>query len=184
MNKIIFDFLPLILFFVALKLGDIYLATKVAIAATVVQILWLKFRQQKIESSHWLNLVVIVVFGGLTIYLQDERFIKWKPTILYWAFAVIIAGALLVFKSNLIKRLMGQQVTLPDQVWSKLAYSWAGFFVLMGVINLFVAFSGYFTTDQWASFKVFGLTILLIIFVIGQSLVLAKYMQEDKNPHN
>lgn len=179
MNKIIFDFLPLILFFVALKMGDIYLATKVAIAATAVQILWLKFRKQKIETSHWLNLIVIVLFGGLTIYLQDEGFIKWKPTVLYWAFAFIISGALLIFKNNLIKRLMGTQITLPEPVWTKLAYSWSAFFVLMGILNLFVAFSGYFSTEQWATFKVFGLTVLLIVFVIGQSLMLAKYMQDD-----
>jgi intracellular septation protein len=179
MNKIIFDFLPLILFFVALKMGDIYLATKVAIVATALQIIWLKLRKQKIETTHWINLIVIVLFGGLTIYLQDEGFIKWKPTVLYWAFAVIIAGTLALFKNNLIKRLMGTQITLPEPVWTKLAYSWSAFFVVMGILNLFVAFSGYFTTDQWATFKVFGLTILLIVFVIGQSLMLAKYMQDD-----
>ena len=180
MNKIIFDFLPLILFFVALKLGDIYIATKVAMAATVLQIIWLKVKRQKIEASHWLNLIVIVLFGGLTIYLQDENFIKWKPTVLYWIFALIIAGALLISNNNLIKRLMGTQITLPEPVWTKLAYSWSAFFALMGILNLFVAFSGYFTIDQWATFKVFGLTILLIAFVIGQSLVLAKYMRDEE----
>lgn len=181
MNKIIFDFLPLILFFIALKMGDIYLATKVAIAATALQIIWLKLKKQKIETSHWLNLIVIVLFGGLTIYLQDEGFIKWKPTVLYWAFALIISGALLITKNNLIKRLMGTQITLPEPVWTKLAYSWSAFFAVMGILNLFVAFSGYFTIDQWATFKVFGLTILLIVFVIAQSLMLAKYMQDDDN---
>ena len=180
MNKIIFDFLPLILFFVALKLGDIYIATKVAMAATVLQIIWLKVKRQRIEASHWLNLIVIVLFGGLTIYLQDENFIKWKPTVLYWIFALIIAGALLISNNNLIKRLMGTQITLPEPVWTKLAYSWSAFFALMGILNLFVAFSGYFTIDQWATFKVFGLTILLIAFVIGQSLVLAKYMRDEE----
>ncbi len=180
MNKIIFDFLPLILFFIALKLGDIYIATKVAMAATVLQIIWLKVKRQRIEASHWLNLIVIVLFGGLTIYLQDENFIKWKPTVLYWIFALIIAGALLISNNNLIKRLMGTQITLPEPVWTKLAYSWSAFFALMGILNLFVAFSGYFTIDQWATFKVFGLTILLIAFVIGQSLVLAKYMRDEE----
>lgn len=180
MNKIIFDFLPLILFFVALKLGDIYIATKVAMAATVLQIIWLKVKRQRIEASHWLNLIVIVLFGGLTIYLQDDNFIKWKPTVLYWIFALIIAGALLISNNNLIKRLMGTQITLPEPVWTKLAYSWSAFFALMGILNLFVAFSGYFTIDQWATFKVFGLTILLIAFVIGQSLVLAKYMRDEE----
>ncbi len=180
MNKIIFDFLPLILFFVALKLGDIYIATKVAMAATVLQIIWLKVKRQKIEASHWLNLIVIVLFGGLTIYLQDDNFIKWKPTVLYWIFALIIAGALLISNNNLIKRLMGTQITLPEPVWTKLAYSWSAFFALMGILNLFVAFSGYFTIDQWATFKVFGLTVLLIAFVIGQSLVLAKYMRDEE----
>ena len=176
MKKLLFDFFPLILFFVALKFGDIYLATWAAMGAAVAQILWLKTTGKKIEISTWLSLVVIVLFGGATIYLQNEAFIKWKPTVLYWIFALILLGGKLLFKKNLIQKLMGSQLEMPDVAWDKMNYSWAGFFIVVGALNLFVAFSGYFTTEQWGTFKVFGMTILLIVFAVGQSLWLSKYI--------
>lgn len=176
MKKLLFDFFPLILFFVALKLGDIYLATWAAMAAAIAQIIWLKATGKKIEVSTWLSLVIIVLFGGATIYLQNEAFIKWKPTVLYWIFALILLGGKLFFKKNLIQKLMGSQLEMVDEAWDKMNYSWAAFFLVVGALNLFVAFSGYFTTDQWGTFKVFGMTILLIVFAVGQSLWLSKYM--------
>ena len=122
------------------------------------------------------SLIVIVLFGGATIYLQNEAFIKWKPTVLYWIFALILLGGRLLFKKNLIQKLMGTQLEMPDIAWDKMNYSWAAFFIVVGALNLFVAFSGYFTTEQWGTFKVFGMTVLLIVFAIGQSLWLSKYM--------
>lgn len=180
MKKLLFDFFPLILFFVALKLGDIYLATWAAIGAALVQIIWLKITGKKIEVSTWLSLVIIIIFGGATVYLKDDTFIKWKPTVLYWLFAAILFGGKLFFGKNLIQKLMGSQLAMPDIAWNKMNYSWVGFFIVVGAINLFVAFSGHFTIDQWATFKVFGMTILLIIFAVAQSLWLSKYMNLEE----
>lgn len=177
MKKLLFDFFPLVLFFIALKLGDIYVATWVAIVASIVQILWLKTTHKKIDSSTWLSLIIIIVFGGATIYLQDETFIKWKPTVLYWLFATILLGGKLFFKKNLIQQLIGSQLQMPETAWNKMNISWAIFFLIVGIINAYVAFSGHFTTEQWGTFKVFGMTLLLIVFAVGQSLWLSKYMQ-------
>lgn len=176
MKKLLFDFFPLILFFIALKFGDIYIATSVAVITTIIQVLWLKITHQKIEPSTWLSLVVIVVFGGATLYLHDETFIKWKPTVLYWLFAIILLAGRL-FKRNFIRQLMGSQLQLPETAWNKINTSWAIFFIIVGIINVYVAFSGHFTTEQWGTFKVFGMTLLLVVFAIGQSLWLSKHIQ-------
>ena len=181
MKKFLFDFFPLVLFFVAFKVADIYVATWAAIAASVAQIIWLKLRKKPIEATNWMNVIIIVVFGGATIYFQNEAFVKWKPTVLYWMFAVILLGGKLFFKKNLIQKMLGSQMNMDNHVWDKLNYSWSGFFIVAGAINLFVAFSGYFTLDQWATFKVFGMTILLIVFAIGQSLWISRHIDLSEN---
>jgi intracellular septation protein len=173
--KFLFDLFPVILFFVAYKLFDIYVATAVAIAATFVQVGWLKLRGRKVEPMLWASLGIIVVFGGATLLLHDETFIKWKPTILYWLFAATLAGAL-AFKRNLIRSLLGEQLQLPDHAWSKLNWSWAGFFAFMGAANLFVAYS--FSTDAWVNFKLFGGIGLMLLFVLAQGLFLSRYIEE------
>lgn len=181
MKKLLFDFFPLVLFFIALKVGDIYLATWVAMGASILQIVWLKTTNKKIEVSTWLNLIIIVVFGGATVYLQDEAFIKWKPSVLYWLFGSILLGGKIFLKKNLIQQLMGKQLQMPETAWNKMNTSWALFFIIVGIINAYVAFSGHFTTEQWGTFKVFGMTLLLIVFAVAQSLWLGKYMQIDNN---
>lgn len=181
MRKLLFDLFPLLLFFVAYRLADIYTATAVAMVASVGQLLWLKLRGKAIEMMHWVNLFIIMVFGGATLWLQSEVFIMWKPTVLYWMFGVVLAGGLLLFRRNLLQQLMNAtgQLKLPDPVWTRLAWAWSLFFILMGAVNLFVAFSGWFTEAQWVSFKVFGLFGLMLVFVIGQSLYLAKHLEHD-----
>jgi len=178
MKKFLFDLFPLILFFVAYRYADIYTATAVAIAASVAQFIWLRATGKRIEMTHWINLSVIVIFGGATLWLQSDVFIKWKPTVLYWLFGGALLGARLLFGRNLMRRLLGAQIELSDTAWDKLNLSWALFFLAAGAINLFVAFSGHFTESQWVSFKVFGLMGLLLVFVIGQSLWLGKHMQQ------
>lgn len=181
MKKLLFDLIPLLLFFAALKFFDIYYATGVAIAASFVQIFWLKATKQPIEAMHWINLGVITVFGGMTLILRDDSFVKWKPTIIYWIFT---AGLLLgwwIWKQNYIRKLMEKQMRLPDAIWTKLLYSWAVFFAAMGAINLFVAFSGYFDTDQWATFKVFGSMVLMFAFMVAQSLAISKYVRIENS---
>lgn len=180
MKKLLFDLFPLILFFLAFRYTkDIYIATAVAMAAGVAQIAWLKLRRTKIEAMHWINLSIIIVFGGATLLLQDNIYIKWKPTVLYWLFGAILLGGKLLFGRNIIQSVMGQQISLPDAIWSRLNLAWAAFFIASGALNLYVAFSGQFTETQWVDFKVFGLLILLILFVIGQSIWLSRHLPTD-----
>jgi len=176
--KFLFDIFPVVLFFIAFKLYDIYVATAVAIAATFVQIAWTWLRRRKVENMLWVSLAVIVVFGGATLLLQDETFIKWKPTVLYWLFAVALAVAVLGFRKNLIRAMMEGQISLPDPVWGRLLASGIAFFAVMGALNLIVAFN--FSTDTWVNFKLFGGIGLMVVFVVLQALMLARYVEEKK----
>ncbi len=174
--KLLFDFFPIILFFVAFKAGGIYVATGVAIAATVLQIAWVWLRGRRVEPMLWVSLVIVVLFGGATLLLHDETFIKWKPTVLYWVFALTLAGGQLVLRRNLIRSLLGSQLELPDAAWTRLNWSWAAYFALMGVANLWVAFS--FSTATWVNFKLFGSLGLTLVFAVLQSLLIARYLPE------
>jgi intracellular septation protein len=176
--KFLFDLFPVILFFAAFKMADIYVATAVAIGATFLQIGLLALLRKKIEPMLWISLGIIVVFGGATLILRDETFIKWKPTVLYWLFGIALAVAHLLLRRNLIRSMLGAQVQLPDPVWRKLNWSWVAFFAFMGVANLLVAFN--FTTDQWVNFKLFGGTGLMLLFVVGQALFLARHIEEER----
>jgi len=201
--KLLFDLFPVILFFVAFKYSEknpevaaswvatllgsaavdvkqapILLATVVVIAATVAQIAWVWFRHGKVDKMLWVSLVLVAVFGGMTLFFQNEAFIKWKPTILYWVFASSMAFAALVLKKNAIKTMLGEQMSLPDAVWSRVNLSWVAFFIFMGCLNLVIAFN--FPTDTWVNFKLFGGMGLLLVFVVGQGMLLSKYVEEEK----
>jgi intracellular septation protein len=178
--KWLFDLFPVILFFVAYKLAGLYVATAVAIAATFVQIGWLRLRGRKVETALWVSLGVIVVFGGATLLLHDEVFIKWKPTVLYLLFAVVLVVAQDVFKRNPMRAVMGKQITLPDPIWKGLTYAWGAFFALLAVVNILVAKN--FSTDAWVNFKLFGVTALMILFVFGQALVLSRHAEASETP--
>ena len=212
MKKFLFDLFPVIVFFVAYKLGDsnahatqalisslglplppmplppkkelglgIYLATLVAIPATFLQVAWVKLRGRKVDPMLWASLVIIVVFGGATLWLHDETFIKWKPTVLYWLFAVVLVGSAMRGK-NIIRSIMSEQMELPDAAWSRLNLSWAGFFAFMGVANLLVAFILYPNNDgAWVNFKLFGSLGFMLVFVVIQSLMLNKYLNKEEN---
>src|SRR6266849_930854 len=174
--KLLFDLFPVALFFVAFKLFDIYTATAVAIAATFLQIGWLKWRRRKVDTMMWITLAIIVVFGGATLALHDETFIKWKPTVLYWLFGAVIATAQSLFRRNLVRAMLGEQVRMPDGVWTRLNWSWVGFFTFMGAANLLVAYN--FSTDTWVNFKLFGGMGLMLVFVVLQALFLARHVEE------
>ncbi|MGF6534834.1 MULTISPECIES: septation protein A [Paraburkholderia] len=176
--KFLFDLFPIILFFVAFKLWGIFTATAVAIVATLVQIAWVAFRHRKVDPMLWVSLGVVTVFGGATLVLHNDTFIKWKPTVLYWAFSVALIVSQLAFNKNLIEAMMGKQITLPHRTWSQLSVIWAVFFVLLGILNLFVAY--HFSTNAWVNFKLFGATGCLVVFIVGQSLWLSKYMKEEE----
>jgi len=177
--KFLFDVFPVVLFFVAFKLTDIYIATGVAIAATVLQVAWLKLTGKRVEPMLWASLGIIVVFGGATLFLQDETFIKWKPTVLYWLFGAVLGASAFLFRRNLIRAMLGKQMELPEPVWARLNVSWIVFFLTMGVLNLYVAYN--FGTDFWVNFKLFGGIGLMVLFVVAQSFFLARYV-EDKQP--
>jgi intracellular septation protein len=176
--KFLFDIFPVLLFFLAFKIWGIYIATAVAIAATFVQVGWSWTRHRKVDNMLWTSLAIIVVFGGATLWLQDETFIKWKPTVLYWLFGSILLGSDLLFHKNLIRAMMEKQITLPAQVWRKLNLSWVMFFALMGGANLYVAFN--FPTDVWVNFKLFGGIGLMVVFVVAQGLMLSRYIEPEE----
>ena len=173
--KFLFDLFPVILFFAAFKFFGIYIATAVAIAATFAQIGWLKLRRKPVDTMMWVSLGIIVVFGGATLLLHDETFIKWKPTVLYWLFAATLSISKALFEKNLIRAMLSAQVQLPDAAWARLNWSWTGFFALMGGINLYVAFN--FSTDTWVNFKLFGGMGLMLAFVVAQALYIARFIE-------
>lgn len=175
--KFLFDIFPLILFFVAYKYQGILVATGVAIVASIGQVLWLLLQGKKVSKMLWIGLIVIVLFGGATLLSGDEWFVKLKPTALYWLMAGTLAVGTLVFRRNLIQWLLGEEIQLPAPAWVVMNRSWMGFFAVMGALNLYVAFN--FPTDTWVNFKVFWSMGLMIVFVVIQGLMLARYV-EDK----
>jgi intracellular septation protein len=176
--KLLFDLFPILLFFAAFKLADIYVATGVAIAATVLQIAWLKLRGRAVEPMQWASLGIIVVFGGMTLLFHDETFIKWKPTVLYGLFAAALLLAPMLTGKNPLRAIMGTQLALPPRIWQRLTWAWAGFFAAMGALNLFVAYR--FPLETWVDFKVFGTLGLTIAFVIVQALWISRYAEEPE----
>ncbi len=183
--KFLFDFLPIILFFIAFKIPDdpqegIMLATAVAIVVSVLQVIYTWFRHHKVEKMQLITMGLIVVLGGATLIFQDERFIKWKPTVVNWLFAVVFLGSQYFGSKNIIKRMMDEQVVLPEHVWGKLNMAWALFFFVTGCANLYVAFN--YPTETWVNFKLFGILGLTILFVIGQAMYMSRYIEEDEEP--
>jgi len=207
--KILFDFLPIALFFGMFKYAEghkdwaattatewlgfmvsggvvgpseapVLLATVVVIIATLAQILWLKARGKKVDAMLWVSLALVTGLGGATIYFHSENFIKWKPTVLYWVMGSALLIGQLVFKKNGIKSLMSAQMALPDAIWRALNLSWVGFFAIMGLLNLWVAFT--FSTDTWVNFKLFGGMGLMVVFVLAQAVYLNKHIKTDAAP--
>ncbi|MDO8717859.1 MAG: septation protein A [Polaromonas sp.] len=207
--KILFDFLPIALFFGMFKYAEghkdwaastatewlgfmvsggvvgpaeapVLLATVVVIVATLLQILWLKARGRKVDTMLWVSLGLVTALGGATIYFHSENFIKWKPTVLYWVMGGALLFGQLVLKKNGIKSLMGAQMVLPDAVWRTVNFSWVAFFTLMGFLNLWVAFN--FSTSTWVNFKLFGGLGLMLVFVLVQAAFLNKHIKTDTAP--
>ena len=175
--KLLIDFFPIALFFIAFKFAGIYVATAVAMLATLVQIGWLYFKHRKVEPMQWVSLAIITLFGGATLIFHDETFIKWKPSILYWLMGSALVVGQLGFKKNFIQSMMSAQLSLPDFVWLRLLWSWSGFFAIMGGINLWVAFN--YDTDTWVNYKLFGSMGLMFVFVLAQGVYLSRFIQPE-----
>ena len=176
--KLLFDLFPVFLFFVAFKFQGIYVATAVAMIATTVQIIWARYRHGKVDVVLWITFAIVGVFGSATLLLHNENFIKWKPTMLYWIFSIVLLFSNLVFKKNLMRTLLHEKIALPMHAWDRLNLSWSLFFAMLGVINLYVAFN--FSTDTWVDFKLFGFTGLMLVFILAQGAWLSKYIDEKK----
>jgi len=179
--KLLIDFFPIALFFAVFKIWGIYPATAVAIAATIVQIGYLRLKVGKVEPMQWISLGVIVLFGGATLLAHDENFIKWKPTVLYWLMGATLLFGQLLLRKNFIKSLMGSQVQLPDHAWRTLNWSWCAFFTVMGCLNLWIAYQ--FDTNTWVNFKMFGGLGLMLLFILAQALYMSRFMQDKPQEH-
>lgn len=175
--KLLFDFFPILLFFIAYKLYGIYVATAVAIAASFLQVglFWLKHR--RFENMHLITLVLIAVLGGATLFLQNEMFIKWKPSVLNWVFGLVFLGSQFIGRKNITERMLGKNISLPAPVWTRLNLSWVVFFMVMGFANLYVVYS--FDTNTWVNFKLFGMMGLTLAFAFGQAAYLYRYTKQN-----
>ncbi|UDG82274.1 septation protein A [Candidatus Vallotia cooleyia] len=174
--KFLLDLLPIVLFFVAFKVWNIYIATGVTIATVLMQVAWSGLHHCRVHPILWVNLAIVVIFGGSTLVLHNDTFIKWKPTVLYWAFSLAIMFSQFGLRKNLIHKIVSTKIKLPPEVWNQLNIAWMLFFVVLGIANLFIAYR--FSSDTWVNFKLFGTTGAMLLFIIVQSLWLAQYAKE------
>lgn len=177
MTKLLADWLPIILFFVAYKLADLYVATAVAIVASALLMGWMRIRGLPIDKMQWLSLGLIVVFGGATLLLQDERFIKLKPSLLYGLFGLGLLIPQLFMGTRLIEKLLADKVQLPEAAWARLNAAWGLFFLFMAGLNLYVAAA--FSTDTWVDFKLFGTIGLMLLFILAQGVYISRFQPQD-----
>ncbi|MDH4274985.1 MAG: septation protein A [Gammaproteobacteria bacterium] len=178
--KLLFDFFPIILFFIAFKFFGIYTATAVAMGATVAQVIFTRIKYKRLEPMHLVTLVIIGVFGGATLWLADEIFIKWKPTAVNWVLGIVFLVSQFVGEKTLIERAMNSAVQLPKFVWIRLNLSWVLFFIVSGLINLYVVYN--YDTETWVNFKLFGLLGMTALFAIVQAMYISRYIKPEDTP--
>jgi intracellular septation protein len=182
--KFLFDTFPIILFYAAYQLYDIYVATAVAIFAAFAQtaLFWLKTR--RFENMHLMVLAILIVFGGLTLFLRDPIFIMWKPTLVNWLFGVAFLGSHFIGKRTIAERMMSKAISVPAPVWVRVNAAWTFFFLVVGALNIYVAY--HFEEETWVNFKMFGIIGLTLVFVFGQAFYLSRYMEvaEENNREN
>jgi intracellular septation protein len=159
----------------AADIAPLILATACAMAATAVQIGWLILKRAKVSASVWLSAFLILVLGGLTVWLQNEWFIKWKPTILNWTFGAVLLGGHWIWRRNLLGALFSSELQLPGPVWDRLLLAWSAFFIAMGAVNLVVVY--HFSTDTWVDFKTFGMLGLTFAFAIGTGVYVSSHLK-------
>ena len=174
--RMLFDFFPILLFFIAYKLQDIYFATIIAIISTVLQVFIIWIRKKKLETMHIITMIMIIIFGGANVFLQNEMFIKWKVSVVNWLFSLIFFISHFIGEKTIIQKLMDKSITLPKQVWLKLNISWAAFFGLVGFLNIYIVYN--YDTNTWVNFKLFGVIGITFVFVIIQSIFMAKHIKK------
>jgi len=158
------------------ELAEVILASLSSIVGTVLQVSWLLARRKPIKPAIWISALLVLVFGGLTIWLRNEWRIKWKPTALYWSFGLILLGGKLLWRKNLLGSLLSQEIELPAQAWDRLLYAWSAFFLGLGAVNLYVAYN--WDTSTWVNFKTFGAMGLTFAFSVATSLMVARLMPD------
>lgn len=180
--KLLFDFFPVALFFIAYKWQGIFFATSVAVVASLVQVIAHYLIHRQLEKMHIITFLMMGVLGGATLFFRDPTFIQWKPTAIYWTTALIFLGSHFFSKRTLIQKMMEANISLPQPIWHRLNLAWVVFFTAMGAVNIYI-FSN-FDMNIWVNFKLFGGLGATLIFVFLQSIYLAKHVVEDKTGTN
>lgn len=175
--KFLFDFFPVILFFIIYKWAGIYAATTAAIVVSVLQLAYMWFKHKRVEKMLLFTTLTIVILGGATLFFHNEWFIKWKPTVINWMFSLAFLGSEWIGHTNLVQRMLGKQIELPKAVWTRLNGIWGGFFLIMGALNIIVAYT--FSTDTWVNFKLFGILGLTVLFVVFQAWYVSQHLPKD-----
>ncbi|EKD45084.1 MAG: intracellular septation protein A [uncultured bacterium] len=173
--KFLFDYFPIICFFIAYKFWGVYVATAVAIGACVLQNIFYWIRHRRFEKMHVLVLISVAVLGGLTLFFHNAIFIKWKVSIVYWIFAGILLFNQYVSKKNILQKMLGDKIALSELVWKKLTVAWSVFFIFLGFLNMYVMY--HYSTNTWVYFKLFGTLGLTIVFVIAQAVYMSRHMK-------
>ncbi|MDP3559701.1 MAG: septation protein A [Legionellaceae bacterium] len=177
--RLLFDFFPMMIFFIAYKCLGIYKATALAIATSFFQLLYHRIKNQRIETMHLAGFLMILVLGGATLWFHNPWFVKWKPTGIYWCMALLIAGSRWIGRKPIIQKMMEENIVLPQEIWFRLNTAWALFFGLMGLLNVYIAYC--YSTDTWVLFKLFGGVGLTVVFVLLQAMYLTRHFVADDN---
>lgn len=172
---ILFDFIPIALFFIFFKLYDIYVATAVAMLTTILQIAYMWFRNKQVEKAPIITLVVILILGGATLFFHNELFIKWKPTVIYWALSLIFIGSNILNKGSMSQRMLAEQISVSNDKWQIIDKMVVVFFLFLGSLNIYIAYS--YNTEVWVNFKLFGTLAITLLFCVGISCYIAKNAQ-------
>lgn len=176
--KFLYDYFPIIAFFIAYKLYGIYVATAITMIASAIQVAFHWIRTRTFEKLHVITMISVLILGGSTLIFHKEIFIKWKPSIIYWVFTLVLLGSQFLSSKPLLHRMLGDKISLPSKIWSRLNLSWAVFFLLMGALNLYVVY--HFSTNSWVNFKLFGTLAMTLLFIVAQAFYMAHYMESNK----
>ncbi|QEH17515.1 septation protein A [Histophilus somni] len=176
--KQLLEFIPLILFFAVYKLQGIQAAAITLIIATLIQLMILKLKYGKIEKQQLIMGSAVVFFGSLSAYFNELEFLKWKVTVVYALFSLILLVSQYGFKKPLIQQLLGKEIQLPTYVWHHLNLGWAVFFLLCMLINLYI--SQYLSDDIWVDFKTFGILGMTLIATLVTGVYIYRYLPKSE----